>query len=145
MIGGFCKFYDKFKIGELGLTINKEANFEIELIKSLQTKGYPIVNFGFVKRDNLAEIYASSEYLIFPSLAESFGLGLVEAIENGCKIIGADLPYTYAVCEPSLVFNPEDENSMIFTFEKSIEYKKVPESIQKVKNEIDRLLEILIN
>ena len=53
-------------------------------------------------RLTLQKEYLSSEFLMFPSLTESFGLGLIEAIECGCKVIGADLPYTYEVCEPHL-------------------------------------------
>ncbi|MFV8370415.1 glycosyltransferase [Flavobacterium sp. LB2R40] len=142
LIQGFCKFYDKFKIGELGLTVNDEAYFEIELIKSSQLKGYPVVNFGFVNRDKLAEVYASSEYLIFPSLAESFGLGLAESIDSGCKVIGTDLPYTYAICEPSITFNPLSVDDIAIAFEKSMQEGIQPTSI-KVKNDIENLIELL--
>ena len=142
LIEGFCKFYDKFKVGELGLTVSNEANFEIELIKSSQVKRYPIVNFGFVKRDKLAEIYASSEYLIFPSLAESFGLGLAESIDSGCKVIGANLPYTYAICEPSITFNPLSVDDIATAFEKSLQ-EEIQPTIKKVENDIENLIRLL--
>ena len=75
-------------------------------------------------------------------MAESFGLGIVEAIENGCKVIGANLPYMYAACEPSLVFNPLDESSIADALEKSLE-PKVKYSISNVNNRIDDLISIL--
>jgi len=142
LIEGFCQFYDKFKIGELGLTINENATFEIELIKSLQQKGYPIINFGFIERDKLAEIYASSEYLVFPSLSESFGLGLVEAIDSGCKVIGADLPYTFAVCSPSITFNPRSVKEIMEALEESLSIDVKP-TVKKVHNEIEKLIKLL--
>lgn len=142
LIEGFCRFYDKYKIGELGLTINENAAFEIELIRSLQQKGYPIINFGFIERAKLAEIYASSEYLIFPSLAESFGLGLIEAIQSGCKVIGANLPYTFAICQPSITFNPNSVEEIAEVFEKSLNMDVKP-TVSKVHNEIESLIKLL--
>lgn len=142
LIEGFCKFYDKYKIGELGLTISTEATLEIELIKSLQKKNYPITNYGFIERNKLSEIYASSEYLIFPSLAESFGLGIVEAIESGCKVIGANLDYTFAICEPSIVFDPLSVEGIELAFEKAVS-ENVKPTIKKVNNEIENLIGLI--
>jgi hypothetical protein len=68
-------------------------------------------------------------------------LGLVEAIENGCKVIGADLPYTYAVCEPSLSFNPLQTESIVEALSLSLQTTKMSKS--KVKNEISALINFL--
>jgi hypothetical protein len=53
-------------------------------------------------------------------LTESFGLGLVEGIENGCKVIAANLPYTFAVCNPSIVFDPYAVDSIVNGLEQSL-------------------------
>lgn len=143
LINAFCNFYDKCKVGLLTITVSDEFPELLQLIQEKQRNNYPIRNIGFVKRENLQQVYNETEYLIYPSLAESFGLGLVEAIENGCKIIGADLPYTYAVCKPSLIFDPLDENSIVDALEKSLNYDSIPESKQQVKNEIKELVNLL--
>ena len=142
LIEAFCKFYDENKKGILGLTVPSFSHLENNLIQSLILKGYPIENYGFIDRNKLAEIYASAEYLIFPSLAESFGLGLVEAIDAGCKVIGANLPYMHAVCEPSILFDPYSLESIKEAFEMGIEDNVRP-TIKKVKNEIDTLIDLL--
>ena len=36
----------------------------------------------------------------------------MEAITAGCDVIGADMPYTYAVCRPSKVFDPYSAESI---------------------------------
>jgi len=116
------------------------------VLKAIDDKialGYPIINTGFIKRDDLKLLYLQNEYLVFPSLAESFGLGLVESIENGCKVLGSDLPYTYAVCEPSLVFNPYDVESIYNAFTKTIVDDLKP-SFSKIKNGINDLIDILV-
>lgn len=141
LITAFCEFFDKYKIGTLTLTVS-ENYLEVKgVIEAKQKAGYPIKNIGFVERNKLSEYYQNTEYLIFPSLAESFGLGIVEAIDNGCKIIGADLPYMHAVCEPSILFKPLDIFSIVKAFEDSITNKK--ESISYVKNNIIDIINLL--
>jgi glycosyltransferase involved in cell wall biosynthesis len=126
----------------LTVTIGPDCPDLIALIKKLNTEKYPIINVGFVDRKDLVALYNSSEYLIFPSLTESFGLGLIEAVENGCKVIGANLPYTYAVCNPSLVFDPYSIKSIANIFGEALTYN-VKETEQRVFNEIDKLIGIL--
>ncbi|MCF2218024.1 glycosyltransferase [Chryseobacterium sp. PS-8] len=142
LIEGFAKFYDKHKKGKLILTIPDDASEILNSINVKVNQGYPVENIGFVDRNSLCQLYTESEYHIFPSLTESFGLGLVEAIENGCKIIGADLPYTYAVCKPSLVFNPLEVDSITEALSLSLQ-KNTINSESKVKNEINTLISLL--
>jgi hypothetical protein len=108
----------------------------------MTTEGYPIVNHGFVPRDSLGTIYDKAANCIYPSLSESFGLGIIEALENQCDIIGSDLPYTYAVCKPSLVFDPTKIKSITIAFHSAIE-KKIQPTEQLVFNEIDKLVNLL--
>lgn len=142
LIEAFSKFYDLHKTGELILTVSDDFQELNQLINEKQRQGYPIKNIGFVNRNELQKLYAEAEYQIFPSLSESFGLGLVEAIENGCKIIGADLPYTYAVCEPSLTFNPLDINSIVNALSLSLQ-PEIKTSRAKVYNQINDLMSLL--
>lgn len=142
LIDAFCSFFDEYNIGKLILTVSDDYIEVFNLINIKINQGYPIVNIGFVDRNELTKIYLSSQYLIFPSIAESFGLGLVEAIDNDCKVIGADLPYTYAVCEPSIVFNPYKVESIIDGFKQSLNKdNKLSKSL--IENKIDNLVRLL--
>lgn len=142
LINAFCEFYDKEKKGKLLITVDFFYQNLVELIEEKQKKGYPIVNLGFIERRKLRDIYSATEFLVYPSLAESFGLSIIEAIECGCKVIGADLEYLYAVCEPSLIFNPVDENSIAKILSLSIKSNLNP-SRNKSHNQIDVLLSLL--
>ena len=144
LIDAFVKFYNIHQLGELHLTIGTEFSKINAIIQSLKSQGYPIINRGLINRSEIAKVYNNAEYLIFPSLSESFGLGLIEAIENGCKVIGADLPYTYAVCNPSIVFNPLNIDDIVKTLEMTLENNIKPTQ-QLVYNKIDELIEILKN
>jgi glycosyltransferase involved in cell wall biosynthesis len=143
LLNAFCKFYDETKRGKLYVTVDSDIFISLgELIQQKINQGYPIVNLGFIKREQLIEQYNKTEYLVFPSLEESFGLGIVEAIECGCKVIGANLPYMFQVCEPSITFDPLEENSIYLALVESIK-NNVHSTQQIIKNEINQLIKLL--
>ena len=142
LLAGFKLFYDKNKIGELHLTLENNSGAILVEIDELITKGYPIINHGFVDREKLFTIYKSSEFIVYPSLSESFGLGIIEGIENGCNVIGANLPYTKAVCIPSLLFNPYSVDSIADVLEMAV-LREIKKTKQLAFNEINNLLNLL--
>lgn len=142
LLEAFTLFFDKYRIGELHLTIGDDFVKLQNRIVSLQNFGYPVINHGFVGRENLAVIYNSVDFVIYPSMAESFGLGIVEAIENGCKIIGSDLPWLYAVCEPSLVFDPKSVESIYLAIKDAV-FSEVKPSKQLVFDQVGQLIDLL--
>ena len=46
----------------------------------------------YVPRDELHQLYAGAGAFVFPSLAEGFGLPILEALSKGLPIIASDLP-----------------------------------------------------
>lgn len=142
LIISFCKFYDKHSIGQLTLTVNEHYTEMFNLIQLKRKQGYPIINLGFVDRSTLSKIYQGNQFLIYPSSAESFGLGIVEAIENGCDVIGSNLEYMFQVCVPSITFDPNSIDEITNAFEKSLE-NTFPKTVQKVYNQIEQLIHLL--
>ena len=63
------------------------------------------------------------DYLVYPSLVESFGLPLIEAQINHVNIIASDLPYVYDVCKPYLVFDPRSVNDILSKLKLSLKIK----------------------
>lgn len=144
LIESFCLAYDQLKQGNLTVTVPENDINLCDFIKKKVSLGYPIKNVGFIERKKLTQIYLNHEYLIFPSLAESFGLGLVEGIDGECKIIAADLSYTYEICEPSLVFNPYSVESMKNAIVTAIQ-DELPYSKKLIKNDISMIMQLLVD
>lgn len=142
LLNAFAAYFEKHKVGRLILTIGEEYPDVVQQINDLQKKGIPVTNIGFVHRDELARVYQQAEFLMYPSLKESFGLGLIEAIEANCKVLGADLPYTYEVCIPSLAFDPFSEDAILHAFEKAASEELQP-TVPSVTNQIEDLMELL--
>ncbi|MHA8067268.1 glycosyltransferase [Aquirufa sp. ROCK2-A2] len=144
LIHAFCDFYDKFKLGKLIITLDEKYYTQLlEKIDNLKEKGYPILNLGYVSdRDELFKHYYKAEYLVYPSLEESFGLGLLEAINCGCQVIAADLPYTHEVCNPSYLFDPFSSESISLALDMAIQ-KKGKLTTKKIYNKVEELIDLM--
>ncbi len=142
LINAFCLSYDTLKIGKLYVTVSNNFPEILKLITACQNRGYPIINLGFMDRKKLATYYLKSEYVIYPSLSESFGLGVIEGAMLGCKVIGADLAYTYDVCVPSYTFDPTDIYSISDAISVGLQ-RKLPDTTLVHRNEINKLITLL--
>jgi glycosyltransferase involved in cell wall biosynthesis len=113
-------------------------------IAAMKDSGINITNHGSVNRAELRQLYASSPYLIYPSLIESFGLGLVEAYEAGCEILAADLPYVHAILDPLKTFDPLSAQSIAAAALKTPATTNTAALTThlKIKNGINTLLDI---
>jgi glycosyltransferase involved in cell wall biosynthesis len=132
---------------ELVLTINYKTKSPIlKQIENLKCKGINITNIGVISSDLMLNKYEEFDFLIFPSLLESFGLPLIEACEKNCKIIASDLDYVYDIVVPSIVFNPfnADELAKII-FDISSKNINIKNSKLIVNNGILDLINLLNN
>ena len=63
-------------------------------------------NIGFLSHSVLLEIYQDYDVLIYPSLLESYGLPLIEARQQGLKIVASELDYVRDLVDPQETFDP---------------------------------------
>lgn len=65
---------------------------------------------GVLTPDEVHYALSQADLHVFPSLAESFGLGLAESIAAECPIAAADLPYAHNVAgESAVYFDPHSK------------------------------------
>ena len=73
-----------------------------------------VKNLGRLDVAEVLRVYRQSDALFFPSLLESFGLPLVEAICTDMPIVCADLPYAHWLCEDqAFYFDPESPEDAV--------------------------------
>jgi glycosyltransferase involved in cell wall biosynthesis len=113
-------------------------------IKKCIDKGVRIKNYGTVPKDEIWNLYIESKATVYPSINESFGLGIVEALSLGCDIIGPDLPYIHSICIPSELFLLEDVESLVSAIIK-YESGELSHSKLLVRDQINELIAVLIN
>lgn len=64
---------------------------------------------GSIPYEEIEKLYQESDIFVFPSLAESFGHPLVEAMASGLPIIASDIPICREICsEAAIYFSPLD-------------------------------------
>ena len=103
-----------------------------------------IQNIGIVGKEKLSNLYLESKFLIFPSLNESLGLPLIEAVNRGCFIIASDKEYVKQVVNPSIVFNPYSSDSISEAIVNSLSNKSLKKSELIIENKIDTFVKYLL-
>tara|TARA_B100000989_G_scaffold214088_1_gene162769 strand:+ start:29071 stop:30108 length:1038 start_codon:yes stop_codon:yes gene_type:complete len=127
---------------ELHLTIDKSIYGASFYANTKLPENLKIVNHGELNYNDLSKLYASSEYFIFPSLNESFGLPLVESVNMGCKVIASELEYVKQVINPSLTFNPNLVKSISVSIIRAVREEQKASKII-IENKIDTFIEYL--
>ena len=139
----FQAFNKEFPATELIVTISNNYKDLITLINNYKLSGININNINNMTHQAILQKYNDIDFVIYPSLKESFGLGLIEAAQFNLPIITADLDYVYDVIEPVEVFNPNDIESILNSFRK---FKNLisKKSNLKVENKLNQIIEELL-
>ena len=98
----------------LALTLHPERDVALRQELSVMIEHYAlrIEDLGQMPHAHLLQTYHQVGALLFPSLAESFGIPLVEAASAGLPILAPELDYVRDVCDPTETFDPHSERSM---------------------------------
>lgn len=83
----------RFK-SEYQLTLVGKGDSIFKMKSSTQIHRYSI---GYVKDDELSDLYAHASLFVYPSLYEGFGLPPLEAMAMGCPVILSDIPVFHEV------------------------------------------------
>jgi glycosyltransferase involved in cell wall biosynthesis len=130
----------------LNLTLSAYSTRKLlDRIELMNNCGYNIINHGVCTREEIKKLYSKCNFLVYPSLAESFGLPLIEATSAGCKVISSHLPYVYQVIEPSVTFNPSDSKSLRNALLLTQSNTNIKSSKLLVENKINYLIKKLSN
>lgn len=80
-----------------------------ELAAETQIDGY-VEFLGGVPYSKIWSLYAGSDIFVFPSLVESYGHPLTEAMASGLPIIASDIPVHREICgDAALYFDPHSQ------------------------------------
>ena len=71
---------------------------------------------GELTRDQLPDVYACADVFLFPSMTETQGLVLAEAMAAGCPIIAVDTPQARDVLPQETIFVPDDATTLAQAF-----------------------------
>jgi len=65
---------------------------------------------GRVPQEQMGYLYQTCDLMVYPSLCESFGFSLVEALGYGIPIVASETPVNREICAgAALYYNPLDD------------------------------------
>jgi len=84
------------------------VTYHDDLALSCQPDVAPWVEFlGPLGRENVQQLYREGDLFVFPSLCESFGHPLIEAMAHGLPVVASDTPVNRDICGgAALYFKP---------------------------------------
>lgn len=102
---------------KLIITVDRDQSKSAELFLKKITQlnlDEIIINLGSVDMKNVPSLYKQCDYLLMPTLLESFSGTYVEAMYHKIPILTSDLDFAHSVCkDAALYFDPLSPNSII--------------------------------
>lgn len=107
---------DRFPAVKLVLTIGREDNRDLfdSYQRYLEKLGIQdcVLMIGRVAQNSIASLYKKSDLMIYPSMCESFGFSMLEALGTHVPIVAADTPLNREICQSAARYysplNPKD-------------------------------------
>ena len=127
---------------ELILTVPFTDKVLCEKIQHLRCEGIPIRNVGNIDHQSIIDLLKSVRFMIYPSLLETIGLGLVEGAQLGCNVLASHLPYVAEVIKPSLEFDPYSSEDIAEKAIYALE-NELPLSETVIRNQSEELISFL--
>ena len=97
LLNAVIQYPSKLKIVLVGVDNGEYSNLSPLLFKAKEL-GHNIVIMSGLSEFELIELYRRTKVYVFPSELEGFGMPLIEAISQGCKIVCSDLDVFKEIC-----------------------------------------------
>lgn len=96
-------------------TVFPEATLYVTWPKNHPAAQYEGVRcLGYLSKSALVQSYREASCLVMPSLVETVGLPMLEAMSVGLPVLAADRPYAHDVCEnAALYFDPLSSTAFV--------------------------------
>jgi len=112
-----CKILNSpnfYKINEVKFHLTITLNNWVTISDTSNIENNRINFIGIIDDMEVKEYYQKTGILFFPSIDETLGLPLIEAMKMGTFIVCSDLPYARTLCgSQAIYFDPNNANSAI--------------------------------
>ena len=142
LVEAWVKLAEKGYTPTLHLTLSNGSDFP-SVVEEANKRGAHIINHGIVPFEELAKLYSRCKATVYPSINESLGLGIIEAIEAGCDVIGTDLPYLHSICMPSATFSKQNADAIAAAVLR-YESKPMRKSRLTTENKLNELIDTIL-
>ncbi len=95
-----------------------------------------------LSRDEIINLYMHSTALIYPSMFESYGLPIVEALQYNLPVIASELDYVRDITDPEFTFNPHSPKSISRSVKRFLHIKDYKTEIVTPKEFLLRIINL---
>ena len=118
----------KKRLDDIKKMVDDLINFEYDRLVNesgiIIAKNLNIKNVGHISRSDVLNILSSSSALIFPSLAETLGIPLLEATALGVPIVASEFDYVRDIASPIETFNPHSPVSIADAVQRFVGFER---------------------
>lgn len=115
----------------LALTLShRDGELRREVQQAAAESGLRITDLGQMPHEQVLALYKTSNAMVFPSSAESFGLPLIEAMNMGLPILAPELDYVRDVCTPAQTFDAASPVSIARAVKRFLGAQEKPLALQ---------------
>ena len=114
----------------------------IDHVNSINIAGGNITNLGYMGYEDLLNKVRSCSFVIYPSLEETLGLGLIEGQLLGCNILVANRDYWKDTISPSGVFKAKSPKSIYHCVIRALK-EKLPRTSLHLDNKAQDFINFL--
>jgi len=132
LIEAWCLLAAEGMRPRLCLTLEESEFLKIMDIEVRPTKAFAcdIINLGILGPTELLKKYSEVTALVYPSIVESFGMPLLEAMAAGLPILAGELDYVRDVVQPSETFDPNSAVSISRAVKRFLGAESVPPEVR---------------
>lgn len=117
----------------LKLVLAGKPDYFFDTLKTLAGGDDDIIFPGFVSDGQLVSLYQQASALVFPSLAEGFGLPPLEAMAQGTPVLSSNASCLPEVLgDAAIYFDPTDVKNMAETIEALLNSPEEQENLRKL-------------
>jgi glycosyltransferase involved in cell wall biosynthesis len=113
VVDTFGQYHDQLEDVVCFFTIDGDENdLAVSIMKDIRASGLngQLVPIGHLPPEQVVSCYQKADALLFPSLLETAGLPLVEAMCHGLPIIASDRDFAHEICgDAARYFDPRSE------------------------------------
>ena len=104
----------------------------IPLDHPLARRNDAIEALGALSRGEVRACLQLATALVMPSLAETVGLPMIEAMSSGCPVVASDLPYAHDVCQGAAsLFDPTSSRSLAHALSRLLDHPSARQELSK--------------
>ncbi|QDT59170.1 Glycosyl transferases group 1 [Stieleria bergensis] len=127
---------------ELHLTVEADNRSLLGSIERATRAGVRVINHGELGYQKTLDLVAACKFVVYPSMLETLGLGMIEGAALGCDVLASDFTFVNDVIQASATFDATNPLAIVNVVRDAMN-TKLARSDVRVSNQIQEMVQLL--